>query len=91
MTIYEFRPSGVCAQIMAVEIVDDTLKDIQILGGCSGNSQGVMSLSRGMKVQDIIDRLEGIKCGNKSTSCPDQLARGLREALKQEADRKLKE
>ena len=84
MTIYEFRPRGVCAKIMAVELDGDTLEDVQILGGCPGNSQGVMSLIRGMKVQDIIDRLEGLDCGGKGTSCPDQLAKGLREALAQE-------
>ena len=84
MAIYEFRPEGVCAQAMAVEVEDGVIREFQVLGGCSGNLQGISALIKGQKAEDVIDRLEGIKCGRKPTSCPDQLARGLRSILSQE-------
>ena len=84
MAIYEFRPEGVCAQAMAVEVDDGVIREFQVLGGCSGNLQGISALIKGQKAEDVIDRLEGIKCGRKPTSCPDQLARGLRSILAQE-------
>lgn len=85
MAIYEFRPEGVCAQAMAVEVEDGVIREFQVLGGCSGNLQGISALIKGQKAEDVIDCLEGIKCGRKPTSRPDQLARGLRSILVQEA------
>ena len=76
---YSFRPSGVCSQEMRVELDDQgIIRDLKVVGGCSGNLQGIASLIRGMKVEEVIQRLDGIRCGNKSTSCPDQLAKALK-------------
>lgn len=75
---YQYRPQGVCSQLMEITVNDDVLEDVKVLGGCSGNLQGIASLVRGMKVEDIIQRLEGIRCGGKATSCPDQLAQALK-------------
>ena len=75
---YQYRPQGVCSQLMEITVNDGILEDLQVLGGCSGNLQGIASLIRGMKVEEVIQRLDGIRCGNKSTSCPDQLAKALK-------------
>lgn len=75
---YEFTPRGVCSQRMLLTIENDVLVDLKVIGGCSGNLQGISSLVKGMKVDDIIARLEGIHCGPRPTSCPDQLARALK-------------
>lgn len=74
-----FKTSGVCSSQILFDIDGDIIKSVQFVGGCSGNTQGVARLVEGMKVQDAIDRLDGIKCGFKSTSCPDQLAKALKE------------
>ena len=76
----EFIPSGVCSRAIHVELDGDTIKNFEFVGGCNGNTQGIASLVRGMKVEDAISRMEGITCGYKSTSCPDQLAKALRKA-----------
>ena len=73
-----YPTKGVCSQAIAIELEDDTVKSVQFVGGCSGNTQGISMLVRGMKVEDVISRLEGISCGGKGTSCPDQLAKALR-------------
>lgn len=80
---YTYRPKGVCSQRMTVELEDGIIKDVQILGGCNGNLQGISSLVRGMKAEEAIERMRGIRCGFKNTSCPDQLAKALEEALEQ--------
>lgn len=67
---------------MHIEIEGDIVKGIQIIGGCEGNRQAVMRLSVGMKIEDVISKLEGIDCKGKGTSCPDQLTKALVEALK---------
>ena len=65
--------------MMTVTVDDnDVVQDLQVMGGCHGNLQGISALVRGMKVEDVIRRLEGIRCGNRPTSCPDQLAQGLK-------------
>lgn len=74
----QYRPHGVCAQMINVELDGDTVKAVSFIGGCSGNTQGVASLVKGMNVDEAISRLQGIRCGFKSTSCPDQLAYALR-------------
>lgn len=79
---FEYTPRGVCSRKMIIEIEDDKLVDVKIVGGCSGNLQGISALVKGMPVDDVIDRLEGINCGMKGTSCPDQLAKALIEATK---------
>ena len=73
-----YPTKGVCSQAIAIELEDDVVKSVQFMGGCQGNTQGVAMLVRGMKAQEVIARLEGINCGGKGTSCPDQLARALR-------------
>ena len=78
---YSYRPKGVCSQRMTIELEDGVIRDVQILGGCNGNLQGISALVRGMKAEDAIERMRGIRCGFKNTSCPDQLAQALTEAL----------
>ena len=79
MTI-EFTPKGVCSQKMIIEVENGIVTNVKVLGGCNGNLQGISSLVKGMKVEDVIKRLDGIKCGMKGTSCPDQLAQALKQA-----------
>ena len=81
---YTYRPRGVCSQQMEIDIDNGKVTGLKVLGGCSGNLQGIAKLVEGMDVDDVIARLEGIHCGFKSTSCPDQLSIALTEALAQE-------
>ena len=74
----EYRTKGVCSQAIRFDIVDNKVKNVQFVGGCSGNTQGVARLVDGMDVNEAISRLEGIHCGPRPTSCPDQLARALK-------------
>ena len=83
MEHYSYKTRGVCARVIDIEIDGDTLTSVRFQGGCSGNTQGVASLVTGMKIDDVIARLSGIRCGFKGTSCPDQLATALREYLAQ--------
>lgn len=79
MTI-EYIPKGVCSRKMTVEVQEDgTIQNVRIEGGCSGNLQGISRLVEGMKVDEAIRRMEGIRCGWKNTSCPDQLATALKQ------------
>lgn len=80
---YTYRPRGVCSQMMQVKLENGIVEDVQVLGGCSGNLQGISALVKGMPAQEAIARMRGIRCGNKPTSCPDQLANALEEALAQ--------
>ncbi len=82
---YSFRPHWTCSQRMDVVLDGDIVQEVKFHGGCSGNTKGVCALARGRKVQDVIEALEGIKCGPRSTSCPDQLARGLKRILAEQA------
>jgi len=79
---FEYTPRGVCSRKMIIEIEDDIVTDLQVIGGCNGNLQGISALVKGMPVDEVIDRLEGIGCGMKGTSCPDQLAKALIAAKK---------
>lgn len=79
----DYKTHGVCSSMIHIELDGDKIKDVDFVGGCNGNLQGISSLVKGMKVEDAIERLSGIKCGSKSTSCPDQLAKALREAIAQ--------
>ena len=74
-----YYPSGVCTQMMNIEMDGRTIKNIEFIGGCSGNTSGIASLLQDMDIDFAIERLEGIKCGFKDTSCPDQLAKALRQ------------
>jgi uncharacterized protein (TIGR03905 family) len=82
-SIMEYRPSGVCSRNIIVELDGETVKHVEFVGGCSGNTQGVARLVEGMKAEDAIARLEGIRCGARPTSCPDQLAKALKQAIAQ--------
>ena len=82
---YSFRPKGVCSQEMRVELDEQGIvRNLQVLGGCSGNLQGISALVRDMSAREAIERLRGIRCGFKNTSCPDQLAQGLEKILKEQ-------
>lgn len=76
----EYKTSGVCSRMIIVDTEDGVITDCKFVGGCAGNTQGVAALVVGMKVEDAIGKIKGIKCGFKATSCPDQLARALEEA-----------
>lgn len=77
-----YKTKGVCAQAIEFELDDDKrIHNVKFIGGCSGNTQGIGQLVEGMRADEVISRLEGIKCGFKSTSCPDQLATALRAEL----------
>jgi len=79
--IYEFTPSKVCSRKITIEIEGDVIKNVEFLGGCHGNLQGIAALVKGMTVAEVKERLAGIRCGFKPTSCPDQLAIAVEEAL----------
>ena len=76
--IYQYTPAGICARSITINVEYGMVTDVQFVGGCNGNLKGIGSLVRGMRVEDVIARLEGITCGPKSTSCPDQLAKALK-------------
>ena len=75
----EYRPRGVCSQRIEIDVEDGLVQDVQFTGGCSGNLQGISRLVKGMPVEEVISRVEGIRCGFKPTSCPDQLAQALKQ------------
>lgn len=77
----QYKTNGVCSRLINFDIVDNKVKNVEFIGGCAGNAQGVARLIEGMDVNEAIRRMEGIRCGARNTSCPDQLARALREAL----------
>jgi uncharacterized protein (TIGR03905 family) len=80
---YEYKTSGTCSQRILFEIEEGKVKNVTFLGGCNGNLKGIGSLVEGMDAQEVISRLEGTTCGMKATSCPDQLAKALKQALEQ--------
>lgn len=77
----KYKPRGVCSQLMTVEVEDGKVMKVEVEGGCSGNLQGISRLIVGMDVSEAIDRMEGIRCGRKPTSCPDQLSKALRQCV----------
>ena len=79
----EYKTKGVCSRAIHFDIVDNKVTNVQFVGGCSGNTQGVARLVEGMDVNDAIARMEGICCGLRPTSCPDQLAQALKQAISQ--------
>lgn len=76
-----YRTKGVCSSSIEIELDGDIVKDVKFTGGCNGNLKGICQLVKGMKAEDVIARVEGTTCGMKPTSCPDQLAKALKEAL----------
>ena len=75
---YTYRPKGVCSQLMEIELEGNTIQSVKVIGGCDGNLQGISRLVSGMDVDEAIQRMEGIRCGYKPSSCPDQLAQALK-------------
>ena len=78
---YQFPNTGVCSSQVAFDLNHGIVTNVKFTGGCNGNTQGVAALARGMKVQDYLDRCKGIHCGARPTSCPDQLAQALSQAV----------
>ena len=77
--VIEYTPRGVCSRKMRVEAEDGIIRRVEVVGGCNGNLQGISRLVEGMSVEEAISRMEGISCNGKGTSCPDQLAKALRQ------------
>ena len=80
---YTFKPTGVCAMEISFDIDEGILKNVNFRGGCSGNTQGVARLCEGREAKDVLNMLEGINCGFKGTSCPDQLAKAIKKAIEE--------
>ncbi len=80
MDTIQYTPRGVCSKQMEIDVEDGVIQAVRVMGGCNGNLKGIASLLKGMEVEDAIARMEGIRCGMKSTSCPDQLAQALKSA-----------
>ena len=76
--VIHYRPAGVCSRQMHIDVEDGIIRSVTVEGGCSGNLQGISRLVAGMPVEEAITRLDGIRCGHKKTSCPDQLAKALK-------------
>ncbi len=79
----KYKTSGVCSQLIEFDVIDDKVTNVKFVGGCSGNTQGVAALVEGMDINEAIKRMEGIKCGFKSTSCPDQFSKALKQYKEQ--------
>lgn len=77
----KYKTSGTCSSMIDIETNGDIIESVAFTGGCNGNLQGISALVKGMKIEDAIAKLKGIKCGFKNTSCPDQLARALEEII----------
>ncbi|MBQ6717583.1 MAG: TIGR03905 family TSCPD domain-containing protein [Clostridia bacterium] len=75
---FTYKTNGVCSRSIDIEIEDNKVVDISFIGGCNGNLKGIAALTKGMSIDDVIERLENIKCGFKNTSCPAQLAEALK-------------
>ena len=82
MTV-EYTPKGVCSRKIEIDIENGIINKVRFVGGCNGNTQGISKLVEGMKAEDVISRLDGVNCNGRGTSCPDQLAKALKEAIKQ--------
>ena len=81
---YEYTTKGTCSRMIVLDMEGDVVKDVEFIGGCNGNLKGISALVKGMKYEDIKEKLEGITCGFRSTSCPDQLVKAIGEAIAHE-------
>ncbi len=79
---YTYKTKGTCSKEIIIELENDVIKNVEFFGGCNGNLKGISSIVKGMKIDDVIEKLKGITCGNRSTSCPDQLSKALEETIK---------
>lgn len=77
---YIYKTKGTCSTKIAVELDGDIIKSVKFTGGCNGNLSGISKIVEGMTVKDVVSKFNGIKCGLKSTSCPDQLSKAVQEA-----------
>ncbi len=84
MASYSFTPRGVCSRNIQFDIEDGIVKNVKFTSGCNGNTQGLAKLAEGMRAEEIIKRLSGTDCSGRGTSCPDQLAKAIELALKEE-------
>lgn len=84
---YKYNTRGTCSREINFTVEDGILKDVEYIGGCNGNLQGISKLVEGMKIEDVIEKLQGIHCGMKGTSCPDQLAKALETAVKKNEEK----
>ena len=75
--LVQYQPKGVCAKMMQISIKDDIIQNVEVIGGCAGNLSGIGNLVKGMNINDVISRLQGIPCGSRPTSCPDQMTKAL--------------
>lgn len=75
---YQYQPQGTCSRLIEIELENGVIQDVGFVGGCNGNLKGISSLVKGMTPAEVIAKLDGICCGNKSTSCPDQLSKALK-------------
>ena len=82
---YRYRPTGVCSSEIILEIDQGIVKDLKVIGGCNGNLQGIAALVKGMPINEVKDKLQGIKCGYKQTSCPDQIAKAIEAYMQSQA------
>ena len=80
---YQYKTSGTCSQLINFDLNDGIVSNVSFVSGCNGNLQGISKLVEGQRAEDVIAKLEGIRCGYKSTSCPDQLSKALKEALQE--------
>lgn len=78
--MYQYKTKGTCSQMICFDVEDNKVRNVQFFGGCNGNLKGIAALVEGMEIDDVIARVEGITCGMKKTSCPDQLAQALKAA-----------
>ena len=76
---YLYKTQGTCSSFIELDVEDGVINNVSFIGGCHGNLQGICSLVKGMRIGDVLSKLEGIRCGSKTTSCPDQLCKALRE------------
>lgn len=83
---YSYKTNGTCSREILIEVNEGTVVNVEFIGGCNGNLKGIASLTKRMKVEDVIEKLSGIRCGFKSTSCPDQLATALKEIALKDGD-----
>ena len=76
----QYTPRGVCSRNFTIQVEDGVIQSVEVVGGCNGNLKGLSALLKGMRVEEAVQRLEGIRCGGKPTSCPDQIAQALKQA-----------
>lgn len=84
MSKFEFTPSGVCCQKMIIDIDNDIINNVEFIGGCPGNLLGISQIIKGKSVNEVINAFDGVKCGKKPTSCPEQLSKAINHYLKQQ-------